>query len=401
MEGALKIAINFIRYFYPLPVFFFSLSTAATGIAAALLIVFYIFSGCWKNWRVIGKRKWALPLFGLMLWTILGLLWSNDIPAGMKVVEVTVFGIYAFIGATLPWNEESLRIFVRVFFIGIFINAIIAVLKSTDVLIVPYGQPHPFVGLASHIWWSMALTNGLLWFIWDWRHTWAFPRWVIAPMSILLFSVLILSPGRSGQLLFIILIPIAIWIIYSGKWRYWGLGVLLLAAITMSFSPIVQHRAELGMSNLEKFWHNPNSTETSWGIRIATMEAGAVMFVQHPFIGVGTGDFSEQMEILQKKGIVTKTPGIPNSSAANSYLSEAAVLGLPGIILFVWFIWKLSVEAWQSRFMPQGWFVLAYLGIFWIGGLYNTLNWGYVDAMEIALFAGLPLLGNFRSGCET
>lgn len=387
----MKIPSHIIFYIYPLPVFFFPLSTAAAGITAALLLLAYLLSDCWKNWRAITQRSWALPLAGLMLWTFLGLLWSHDIQAGMKVAAMVAYGIYAFMGATLPWEEKGVRLFVRYFLVGIFINGIIAVLISTGILTWSFGQPHPFVGLASHIWWSMALTHGLLWFLWDWRHSWAFPRWVIAPMALLYFSDLILSPARSGQLLFLLLTPIAILILYVGKWRRWGFAALMLAALAMAFSPLVQHRVEIGISNLEQFWNNPNSTDTSWGIRIATMWAGTEMFIQHPLIGVGTGDFGQQMLSLQNQGVVPKTPGNYNTSASNSYLSEAATLGLPGLLLFILFLWKLSIETWKANRTPQGWFVLTYLGIFLIGGLYNTLSWGYADAMGIALFAGLPL----------
>ncbi|MGC9193706.1 MAG: O-antigen ligase family protein [Thermoplasmata archaeon] len=394
----MKIPSNIIFYIYPLPVFFFPLSTAVTGITAAILLLVYLLSDCWKNWRAITQRSWALPLAGLMLWTFLGLLWSHDIQAGMKVAATAAYGIYAFMGATLPWEEKRVRLFVRYFLVGIFINGIIAVLISTGILTWSFGQPHPFVGLASHIWWSMALTHGLLWFLWDWRHSWAFPRWVIAPMALLYFLDLILSPARSGQLLFLLLTPMAILILYVGKWRRWGFAALMLAALAMALSPLVQHRVEIGISNLEQFWNNPNSTDTSWGIRIATMWAGTEMFIQHPLIGVGTGDFGQQMLRLQDQGVVPKTPGNFNTSASNSYISEAAALGFPGLLLFILFLWKLSIETWKANRTPQGWFVLTYLGIFLIGGLYNTLSWGYADAMGIALFAGLPLTELSKTG---
>lgn len=396
----MNISARSVFYFYPLPVFLFPLSTAGTGIAASLLLLVYLLSGYWRNWPSLKQRPWALPLFFLMLWTFLGLLWSHDVSAGFKVAETSAFGIYAFIGATLPWQEKYIRLFVRLFLAGISINAIIAVLMSTGIVVWSFGQHLPYVGLASHIWWSMALTHGLLWMLWDWRNAWAFPRWINVVMGMLFFTVLILSPARSGQLLFILLVPIAIWILYTGKWRYWGLAALLLASLAMSLSPIVQQRAELGWKNLVEYWHNPNATDTSWGIRIATMEAGVEMFIRHPLIGVGTGDFGQQMQDLQNKGVVTKTPRILNTSAANSYLSEAAVLGVPGIFLFLWFLSTLSMEVWKVRSVPQGWFVLTYLGIFWVGGLYNTLNWGYADAMGIALFAGLPLMEGFRDDCQ-
>jgi O-antigen ligase len=130
------------------------------------------------------------------------------------------------------------------------------------------------------------------------------------------------------------------------------------------------------------------------------MWAGAEMFLEHPLVGVGTGDFAPAMEALQQTKQVTATPGTRNDSAANSYLSEAAVLGLPGLFFLVWFLFRLSREAWIKRWTPQSWFVLTYLGIFWIGGFYNTLIWGYADALSIAIFAGMPLDRDWTKGQE-
>jgi len=377
--------------FYSLPIFFFPLSTAGAGISAGIFLLLYAASGYWMNWHEIARRSWVLPLVLFILWTILGLLWTNDLGNGIKVLAPTSYGIYALMGSTLPWEKQWLRWLIRLFLTGLFINAVLAFLISWRVLHWHYQPDLPYVGLADHIWLSMALTHALLWLLWDLRRSWNFSVIPNVLLIIIFFAQLALSPARSGQLLFVLLVPVAIWLLYRGKWRYWALGVGVAAMVLMSFSPIVQSRVKLGVQNLEQFIHNPNTTNTSWGIRLATMWAGVKMVEDHPLLGVGTGDFAPAMADLQEHHEVTATPGTINTSASNNYLSVAAVLGLPGLSLFLWFLWSLSQEAWRVRMTPQGWFVLTYLGIFWVGGMYNTLNWGYADAFTIALLAGLPL----------
>ncbi|MDD3759301.1 MAG: O-antigen ligase family protein [Acidithiobacillus sp.] len=376
---------------YALPVFFFPLSTAATGISAGLLLVLYGVSGHWKNWASLRQRVWVLPLFLYMAWTFIGLIWTKDLHAGLKVAATASYGIYAIIGATLPWREKYFKIFVRLFLAGLAINGLLAALITWRVILWHYSPDLPYVGLSDHIWWSMALTHAILWLIFDLKKKWNFSRFINLPLLIIFSIELALSPGRSGQLLFLLLTPIAIFFIYSGIWRYWALfGTAAIVAV-MLVSPYVQSRLELGVKNLQQFVSQPKSTDTSWGIRLATMWAGAELIVEHPFFGVGTGDFGTAMEKLQRQGVVTETPGIRSDSAANSYLSEGAVLGIPGLLLFLWFLINLSREKLKIWREPQGWLVVTYLGIFWIGGLYNTLNWGYADAMGLAFYAGLPL----------
>lgn len=80
------------------------------------------------------------------------------------------------------------------------------------------------------------------------------------------------------------------------------------------------------------------------------------------------------------------------NTAANSFISEAASLGVVGLGLFLWVVLAISREAWGARFTPQGWFALVYVAIYILGGLFDSISWGYADAVTIALMAGLPLL---------
>ncbi|MGK9452839.1 O-antigen ligase family protein [Acidithiobacillus caldus] len=377
--------------FYALPLFFFPLSTAGAGISAGLFLFMYAVSGHWKRWREITKRSWALPLALLISLSFLGLLWTNDLHAGFKIAVATGYGIYAFMGATLPWRNLWVRWLIRLFLAGLFLNAVAAFLMTWHVLPWHNEDYIAYTGFADHIWLSMALTHALLWILWDLRAKWNFGLWTNLIIGALFFIQLAITPGRSGQLLFVLLMPVSVWILFNGKWRYWAFGVITLGIAGMALSPIVQSRVALGAQNLEQFIANPDTTTTSWGERLATMWAGIDMAYEHPIAGVGTGGFASAMADLQKRHLITETPGTVGDSAANSYISEAAVLGIPGLLLLLWFLIALTKEVWNVYMTPQGWFVLSYLGIFWIGSLYNTLTWGYADALTIAILAGLPL----------
>ncbi|WP_414040319.1 O-antigen ligase family protein [Acidithiobacillus sp. M4-SHS-6] len=383
---------------YALPLFLSPLSTAGTGISLGLLLLGYAFSGYWRNWRKLLARPWVLPFVLLFAWTMMGLIWSSDTNAGIKVVEATGFGFFALIGATLPWQERWVKLFIRLFLAGIALNAILAFLMTWRILPWMNTDNLPYTGFSDHIFLSLVLVQALLWLLWDFQKSWAIPKWAAVILGLLFFVQLIITPARSGQLAFILLMPLAIWFLYRGRWKYWALAVLCLGVIGLGLSPIVQSRVELGLSNVKQFLNNQNSTTTSLGIRIATMEAGWEMLVDHPLLGVGTGDFSEVMRELQNTGQVTNTPGIVNTSAANSYLSEAAVLGLPGLGLLLWMMIAATMESWRNRNYPQGWFVFMYLAVFWLGGIYNTMNWGYDNAIGWALVIAIsPIICGKRA----
>jgi O-antigen ligase len=310
---------------------------------------------------------------------------------GMKVVEATGYGIFAFLGATLPWQEKWIKILIRMFITGLVVNAVLAFLMTWHFL--PWHNVNnlPYTGFGGHIFISLAIVHVFLWMLWDFKFSWNFKPWLNIVIAIILFAQFILAQGRSGQVLFILLIPAAIWIIYEGRWRYWLTLGVFSCAIGMLFVPSVYAMFSLGVHQLAHFNIHAAETNSSWGLRIIAMVGGVWMFFAHPLFGVGTGDFLPGITAMQNAHLLPKTPLFIMNTAANSYISEAAILGIIGIGAFLWFLWGLTKEAWQDRLMPQKWFALMYIAIYIVGGMYDSLNWGYADSITIALMAGLPL----------
>ena len=79
-----------------------------------------------------------------------------------------------------------------------------------------------------------------------------------------------------------------------------------MTIIALGSSPILTARLAIGISNLSRFMENPNSTATSWSIRLATMWAGVEMFTEHPSVAVGIGDFRLTIVQYQRQLLVTE-----------------------------------------------------------------------------------------------
>jgi O-antigen ligase len=123
------------------------------------------------------------------------------------------------------------------------------------------------------------------------------------------------------------------------------------------------------------------------------MAEGAIrMGLNHPFLGVGTGDYAKEMARLQAEHAISPTPQYPDlSQPQDSYLIELAMLGLPGLSLFLWLLWAVTWPAWRCRTTPEGWFMLVYMAIFLTGSFSDTLIWGYANVFTLSLLTAIPI----------
>ncbi len=385
-----RVPAQTLPYFYGLPLLLFPITTAGSGIALGLLLVAYGFSREWRHWRAIGQRPWAWPWALFILWTLIGLLWTSNFFFGQKVAVATAYGLLAFLGATMQWTPNGVKVVIRSFLLGILLNELVAILMSAQLLPWPNGDGF-MTGLCDHIFLSLILAHALFWLAYDWKHRWCFPRGINLILFILFVAQLFLAPARSGQVIFLLLFPIALAILYPGRWR-WALpsiaAVLLLVVLLV---PDVRNHFSQGISELLHFNLGKTEITSSWGLRLLAMWAGVLLFFQHPIFGVGTGNFyPAALELMHQHQIPSGGDFIMNT-AANSYLSVAASQGIIGLVLFLSVCWFISKEAWTARSTPWGWFALGYFAIYLLGGIFDSLNWGYADAITVALMAGLPL----------
>jgi len=112
------------------------------------------------------------------------------------------------------------------------------------------------------------------------------------------------------------------------------LGVGILVGMVAAFGPVIQTRLLLNNSTLE---------QRSVSERVILLEAGAVLFTQHPWLGVGAGN----MPLIELSYPPTRNIGEPTH---NVPIAIAVETGLFGLLL--WLIPPIAVlwAAWRRRF---------------------------------------------------
>lgn len=382
---------QWVFIFYGMQLFMAPLSIAGSSIAAVLFLFTYVWSGFWKDWRAVLERPWFWPVLAMIGLNLAGILWTDDMAHGYYILSKLWYFLFLLLGAMLPWNRQRLRMLVLLFLIGLGLNALVGVLQWFGLYpwhpMVPDDGP---VGYSYHVYLGLLLTAALLWILYDLRHQIVLRR----PWALLLggifFLQLIMSPGRTGQLAFLLLFPAALLVLAAGRWRTWALGVALLGALILGLSPVVQQRFMAGVSDLTNY-HQGN-VMTSLGIRLVLWEGALEMAVEHPVLGVGTGGYRAEILRLQEESEIPRIPGLSENviEPHNSYLAYLAEFGIVGLVILLWFLYALSRESWLARSTPEGWLRLSLLSTFLIGSLFDAFIWIWCIMIPLAVVSGVP-----------
>lgn len=377
---------------FALPLFVATLSTAAANIFGVFFLVAYIASGYWRNWRMVLSRAWFWPLLALLAINFLGMLWTQDTARGLELLVKLKWALFTLTGATLPWNRTHFILLVRLFLAGIVVNAMVWGLQWLHLYPwINVGPGDVPVGYTDRIFLSMTLTSAMLWIAYDLKNKVVLPRAVNIALALLFFVQLLTAGGRAGYLSFVILLPIALWMLYPGRWRAWAMAVVIVGIAGLGLSPQVQKRIQDARTDLQQY--QAGNTETSVGLRLVFWEGALRMAKEHPLLGVGTGDYTMEMAHFHQIHAIPDTPENPvTTHPHNSYLAYLADLGLTGLFIFIWFLWTATQEAWRHRVHASAWFKLCYMGIFLLGSFTDTLIWGFHNAFALGLIVAIPSL---------
>lgn len=383
VDRLLFLSFGFI--FFTLP-----LSTGLSSIAWVVFVVAWIVSGRWKSASVVLRRPWFYPLMALIAVNALGLLWTEDLRRGLAFLQKMKFALVLLAGATLPWDVSQFRRVVKLFLLGLGINAGVGFVQwalGTAGLI--QRKSIGPVGFCDHIGLSIFLCSALLWISFDFQYRTVLSRRWNGFLGMLFFAQLISTGGRTGQIAFLVLTPIAVGLLYRRQFFPWGAAAVGVAFFLMGLSPMFQRRYQAAVRDLELY--SEGVVSTSLGIRLVQWEGSWLLARSHWIYGVGTGDFPVEIRRLQEAGRLPDTPGyVKMDHPHNSYLLYFASLGLVGLFALLGFLCAIAREAWVHRKQPRGWFVLAYLGTFLITGFADSTIHGHGTALLLYLVSAIP-----------
>lgn len=164
-------------------------------------------------------------------------------------------------------------------------------------------------------------------------------------------------------------------------------GVVL--ALLLALGPVRQHLSQTKYARLAAL-----STDSTWDGRLNIWAGGLQMFREHPLLGVGAGNFpylspaysSFAAHISEEPGRPASGGANPGSPAHDMYLTQAAELGLPGVLLFLWILYRAfatSARLYRKDQLIAG--IHAALCAILIGGM--ALNWEYSKFLFLILGA--------------
>ncbi|WP_321820510.1 MULTISPECIES: O-antigen ligase family protein [unclassified Burkholderia] len=213
-----------------------------------------------------------------------------------------------------------------------------------------------------------------------------------------LINVFVMLQGRTGQVIALLLILVVAVRFVLLQRRQSALraglaaGALVLAGVALVVAACTVHDGRLVKVVSEVQQYRQTDAVTSTGLRLEWYKKGLELYRQRPVIGYGAGGLEFEFEKLTAGK--TAAEGQLTSNPHNEYLLMAVQLGTLGVLLFVNLI--VQIARGSRALDPRSRHVLlAWLAIFAIGSLANSLLLDFAEGHLLVLLAGILL------GCGT
>lgn len=164
-------------------------------------------------------------------------------------------------------------------------------------------------------------------------------------------NLIFITPGRSGYLVLLVLASIGAFCTVSGRFRYLlGLGVPLVMALLLFFSPVASQRIMKGVNEIRNYEHSAELT--SMGVRMVMWKNTLELVREKPWLGYGTGGFSEayRRQVEGQEG----WQGRPVDDCHNQFLRIVAEQGVLGLTVFMLFVGACFRQRVRDHFRIMG-----------------------------------------------
>ncbi|TQN51161.1 hypothetical protein DLNHIDIE_01029 [Acidithiobacillus thiooxidans ATCC 19377] len=373
------------------------LAISLTKYAAIIFLITFLWSGYWRQLR---PNIFVLTIAIIFIINIYDLFRYHLAANDYEPVRHIWYLWFLPLVAVMPWQKKDYVYLLRSFIVALTTNGLIGILQVLgwhfrDLL----GQGP--IGLAqTHITFSMMLASGLLLLMFAITEKTLFwsPR-IALGIFILLLWQLMFTIGRTGQAVYFILaLLVLLWMF--PRYRVAGtVAGFVLAGIAL-LSPVLRSRWIQAVYDVYLFFNG--WVITSVGLRLVYAHSAIQMFAEHPFFGVGAGQFRTSYYDLARRGLEPKLPPVVDSMIGpnNSFLAYLSELGLFGFIPLVILIGYLGIRAWRHsdpllryvQVVTWLWFVL--------GSFADTFIWLEGQAIPFAILMAVQYGQEKRSAPE-
>jgi O-antigen ligase len=170
-----------------------------------------------------------------------------------------------------------------------------------------------------------------------------FGKYIAIAISVLcIVNVLFVLKGRSGHVVAIGLLSLAVMWQLKPRYRWTILIVPVLLLVILSFvSPVVQQRTNMVKKEVQAFSIKEGADVlqgTSSGIRLHFWHRAVQSISERPLLGSGVGSWSNEYNRLEQKQNSNSFKIGERGNPHQEYLQWGVQLGIPGIVLFLAFL---------------------------------------------------------------
>lgn len=308
------------------------LSTSALSILAFLILLFWLVEGDFKRkFTEIFCNPVVLAVLVFLAVLTLGLLWSSDIGAGLEVLKGRWKIVLLPVLLTVV-DRERRPLYLNAFVAGLVVAMVITFLAWFDLVHYADVSPTHLTRKTFHVVYNPLLAFGIylvlhaaLWG--NYKGLLRIGLFVLA--GVMIFNMFI-TEGRTGQLVFFVLMVLLLFQLFRKNRLRAILAICLLLpsgfATVYSLSPVFQQRVDTACREIRGFRDNP---DTSVGMRLLFWRNSWEIIREHPWLGVGTGDFKSAYARINRE----RSPAsIATDNPHNQYVLVAAMVGIPGIL---------------------------------------------------------------------
>lgn len=317
---------SFGPHFPILLLLLFPWSTSLGEILAVLLVVVWMAQGGFQDkLSRIASNHFALMAIAFFLWHVMGLLWTEDLDRGLSMTSKALNFLLIPITLTLAPREHLPRA-ILAFVASMSILGIIIIVKVLS------GLP-PSLRTISHAPFLAFAVYLAATYYRDGTGLSRTGKSLLVLAGLIMTAALFATTGRAGHLLFFALFSLFIFQIFKRKALFAAFAAMILGAVLFAGMYQISDPFRLRLNQAVSDVRNYQKQEaTSVGLRIWFTLNTMEIIRQHPWLGVGTGDyFTEYAKVNQ-----VRSPGLANTTNAhNMYLQVWAQLGLAGLLLML------------------------------------------------------------------
>ncbi|ADN08337.1 O-antigen ligase family protein [Sulfurimonas autotrophica] len=380
MKNLFKKDINtYINYLIIAYAFSFPISKAAVNIIEVLMILLWIYQDNWNHKiKLLKSSKFIIFISLFILYNVISILWASDTIFALNYIgKYHHFLMIPIIYTAL--EKKYINYVLSAFVASVFISEIMSYGIYFKLFTYKHATPEFPTPFMHHITYSviLAFTSTILLINFFMAKELRYKIFNIL-FFITLTINLFINGGRTGQLLFVILLFTLFFMFMKSKIKAIILSTVIIITILLlayNFSSNFNSRIHQLQSGLHKAIDKKDYTDQG-GMRIVMIKIGTETFLDNFIKGTGIGNVMKDANIYSAKNHYKTRDMHIFGDFHNVFINTAAQLGILGLIILLAIFYSLLSLKFKTKqyYILNLMFVISFILFSCTHNTFHTMN---------------------------